>query len=198
MERSPSDDDHPEQEREIEGILQEIFYGRLVPGRECGTCVACCKILLVDETEFQKPANVLCPHNTGTGCGIHATRPDICRTWFCLWRRIAGLPDHLRPDRCGVVFSLHGHEQPRNVFERIYIVAHAIEDSAVFQMPPVKAALDLFAKEGSMAVYTRFNEFKELYYPPFPLVDAIVRPNETPWQSLVPLAFAWRKRYGLD
>ena len=111
-----------------EGSLRQVFFERPAPGRECETCIACCKILAINKPELRKASGVLCPHNTGTGCGIYATRPDICRTWYCLWRRIAALPDHLRPDRCGAVFSVDRHLPPRNIFENLYIVARAIDD----------------------------------------------------------------------
>jgi len=115
-----------------------------------------------------------------------------------LWRRIDALPDYLRPDQCGVVFAIDSHEPPRIVFERTYIVARAIDDPAALQSEPVKAALDMFAEEGSLPVWIGFGGAKSLYYPNFSFADAITRPTETPWQSLVVAALAWRKRYGLD
>jgi len=171
---------------------------RLVDGRDCGECVACCKILEIDKPELKKPADVLCPHCTGSGCGIYAERPLICRTWYCLWRRIDAMPDYLRPDKIGVVFSVDQHSPPRIVFERIYIVARAISDPAVFETAPVRAALNMFAEEGSLPVWISFQGTKSLHYPALPLASAIVSPSQTPWQSHVIEAFAWRRRYGLD
>jgi hypothetical protein len=37
-----------------------------------------------------------------------------------------------------------------------------------------------------------------LYFPANAFADAIMRPDTTPWDSLVIPALAWRKRYGLD
>ena len=56
----------------------------------------------------------------------------------------------------------------------------------------------MFAREGSLPVWISFDANKTLYYPPFNLADAIARPTETPFQSLVIEALAWRKRYTLD
>jgi hypothetical protein len=187
----------PSAERQSKPARQ-VFFEHLVPNRECGDCVACCKVLEINWPELRKPADILCHHNTGTGCGIHLTRPAGCRAWFCLWRRIDEMPEHLRPDRCGVVFSVDRHDPPRNVFERIYIVARAIDDPTALQSEPVKAALEMFTDEGSLPVWTSFQGTKSLYYPAFHLADAIARPETTPWQSLVVAALAWRKRYGLD
>lgn len=108
------------------------------------------------------------------------------------------MPDFVRPDKIGVVFSLDRHDPPRTIFERVYIVARAIDDPAVFQTKPVKAALDMFAEQGSLPVWTSFQGTKSLYYPAFPLASAINDPIATPWQSLVIDALSWRKRYGLD
>src|SRR4249919_857209 len=76
----------------------------LVVGRQCGGCVACCKLFHVPQ--LQKPPNVLCSHCTGRGCGIHEVRPEVCRTYYCLWPRIEAMPDFARPDKLGIVFSI--------------------------------------------------------------------------------------------
>jgi hypothetical protein len=39
------------------------------------------------------------------GCGIHATRPGICRAYRCLWLA-GGLEDGDRPDRLGAVLDV--------------------------------------------------------------------------------------------
>ncbi|MCA9506610.1 MAG: hypothetical protein KC616_26220, partial [Myxococcales bacterium] len=39
------------------------------------------------------------------GCGIHATRPGICRAYRCLWLQ-GGLEEDERPDRTGGVVDL--------------------------------------------------------------------------------------------
>ena len=116
-----------------------------------------------------------------------------------MWRRIGEMPHNLRPDICGVVFSTDQHDPPRNVFERFYIVARAVgDDPSIFVSRPVKAALEMFAEEGSLPVWISFRGNKSLYYPSHDLADAIIRPLETAFQNLVPQALAWRKRYGLD
>jgi hypothetical protein len=170
----------------------------VVPNRECGDCVACCDILEIRSPDLQKPAHVLCPHCVSGGCGIYENRPNVCRDWFCLWRRIEALPDEMRPDKCGVVLSIGQHNPPRTVFEHAYIVARAIDDPSVFQTRTVKDALEMFAEEGSLPVWVGFEGAKRLYFPANAFADAIMRPDTTPWDSLVIPALAWRKRYGLD
>src|ERR1700748_2352421 len=74
----------------------------LVPNRECGTCTACCTVLLIDEPDFQKLPGVTCPHcKVASGCQIHETRYAICRGFFCGWRYLQNLDDSWRPDLCG-------------------------------------------------------------------------------------------------
>jgi Fe-S-cluster containining protein len=174
------------------------IFEHLVPERECGTCVACCKILEINKPELKKPAGTLCPHCTGTECGIYASRPHICRTWFCLWRRIDEMPDYLRPDRTGVVFSLGQDRPPRVAFERLYIVVRAISNRAAFDEPPIKAAIEMFVEQGDLPVWLSFEGTKLMIYPQPDFADAILNPTTTVRQALVPKAVAWRKKYGLD
>lgn len=55
-----------------------------VPGRNCGTCTMCCKLLAVPPLE--KPRGKWCEHCVqGTGCGIYETRPEECRAYYCAW-----------------------------------------------------------------------------------------------------------------
>jgi hypothetical protein len=166
------------------------FLDYLVPGRECGDCTACCKLIKIDWPELRKPAGVLCHHNTGSGCGIHASRPDGCRRWFCLWRRLDAMPEHARPDRARVMFSAEMH------YGQLYIVARAFDDPADFQTGVAKTILDRFVEDGTLPIWTVFGEASTLHYPAFPLADAITRPSATPWQSLVVDALIWRNRHG--
>lgn len=79
----------------------------LVPDRICGQCSACCVTLRIDEPPVQKPADIPCVHLGATGgCSIHATRPSICRTWFCGWRFMRNLGDEWRPDLSKVLIRL--------------------------------------------------------------------------------------------
>jgi hypothetical protein len=168
----------------------------LVPGRACGGCDVCCRIFELDEPAVKKGADVLCPHYDGMGCSIYARRPDPCRAFFCLWRRVAEFSDALRPDRCGVIFRVVHVKEPRIVFEGVAIVAQAIgPDPNCFGREPVKGALEMLADNGSVPVWTSAGGVKSLYYPDLPLRDAILRPSQTPWQSLVPYALAWLSQY---
>lgn len=80
---------------------------RRAVSRSCGTCSHCCSVLRVDE--LGKRAGVDCVHQRrergAGGCGIHATRPPICRAYECLWPQ-GGLEDDERPDSTGGIVDL--------------------------------------------------------------------------------------------
>jgi hypothetical protein len=82
--------------------------------RSCGECRACCVSLgfqaRAGESPFDKPAGEPCPHLMppgAGGCRIYEERPPVCRRFQCGWLQAAHLPEALRPDRCGVLFSLN-------------------------------------------------------------------------------------------
>jgi hypothetical protein len=75
------------------------------PGRSCGTCTLCCKVFEVPA--LQKPAGVWCRHCApGAGCGIHETRPQHCREFFCLWMSDPSLAEEWKPERSKIVLTL--------------------------------------------------------------------------------------------
>ncbi|MCP5059893.1 MAG: YkgJ family cysteine cluster protein [bacterium] len=82
--------------------------GKNVPAsvrRACGSCSLCCTVLRVDE--LHKLGGTPCPQlsTSGGGCGIHPTRPPICRAYRCLWLQ-GGLEEDDRPDRLAAVTDL--------------------------------------------------------------------------------------------
>lgn len=79
----------------------------LVPDRSCGTCTACCVYLQIETGGIEKPAGVPCRHLTAcNGCGIYDDRPQLCRTYHCLWRSVDAMADEWRPDRSGILMQL--------------------------------------------------------------------------------------------
>jgi hypothetical protein len=75
----------------------------MLPSRECGHCAVCCKVLPIRTVELQKTSHVLCVHcRENEGCQIYATRPQVCRDYYCGWRLLPGLPENWRPDLCGI------------------------------------------------------------------------------------------------
>ena len=74
------------------------------PGRECGSCTACCTVLAI--VELPKPPRRACDHLCRSGCGVYEDRPASCREFHCLWLRGAiDESEALRPDQLGVMFD---------------------------------------------------------------------------------------------
>lgn len=58
----------------------------------------CCKIPGIPETD--SPPGRWCRHVLpGRGCGIHPTRPETCRAFFCHWLENPNLGPEWKPDR---------------------------------------------------------------------------------------------------
>jgi hypothetical protein len=92
----------------------------LVPGRDCGTCTACCVFLQIETKGIEKLAGIPCRHLTDCdGCAIYADRPQVCRSYDCLWRSVDALGEEWRPDRSGILMQLddapRGPEDPYSV-----------------------------------------------------------------------------------
>lgn len=70
----------------------------VVPGRACGTCSLCCKVIAV--VSLGKAPGVWCSHCVrNNGCGIYDTRPADCRTFYCHWMVEQGLGPEWKPER---------------------------------------------------------------------------------------------------
>lgn len=83
--------------------------------KECGTCSLCCKLVTV--AELEKPSGTWCTHcSPGKGCGIHAVRPNACRSWNCLWLLSPELGPQWKPDKSRMVLMADG--RTRRVFVR--------------------------------------------------------------------------------
>jgi hypothetical protein len=98
----------PPEISEEQAALIARAEARVVPGRSCGTCSLCCKVIRIDE--FPKPAGVWCTHcRPGKGCGIHATRPAVCRGAYCEWMLSRGLGPEWKPEKAKfVLFRSNG------------------------------------------------------------------------------------------
>jgi hypothetical protein len=81
----------------------------LVPGRACGDCSLCCKLLAIDA--LNKPAGSWCPHCApGRGCGVYADRPSECRTFHCCWLTTPNLGPEWRPTKSKMVLYVEGEK----------------------------------------------------------------------------------------
>jgi hypothetical protein len=75
-----------------------------VPGRECGECTLCCKVMAIEQ--IAKPVSAWCPHcKPGRGCLIYADRPDECRSFNCMWLVNDRLDERWRPSKSKLVLT---------------------------------------------------------------------------------------------
>jgi len=82
------------------------FVTTPAPGRSCGTCTLCCKVF--DVPSLDKPMGQWCRHCVqGRGCGIHETRPDHCRAFFCMWMTEGWIGPEWKPDRSKLVLTMN-------------------------------------------------------------------------------------------
>jgi hypothetical protein len=90
--------DHPLEMTPAQTAELAHIEAMVVPRRACGTCSLCCKVLSI--SELAKPAGQWCTHcRPGKGCGIHATRPFVCRGFYCEWMISKGLGPEWRPEQ---------------------------------------------------------------------------------------------------
>lgn len=81
------------------------MVNRPAAGRDCGACTLCCKVYEVPAVESK--AGTWCRHCLpGRGCGIHETRPQHCRAFFCLWMTQDFLGPEWKPDRARFVLTM--------------------------------------------------------------------------------------------
>jgi len=177
-----------------DSLLKKYFS--LVPDRQCGECMVCCEYMPISTPGLVKPAEVLCHHCVvNQGCSNYETRPNVCRTWHCLWRRDAAMPDELRPDRSGMIFSLIVHEEPHYVFENAHITCIAMKSRANYRQPLVAAAIARYIAEGILPVWLGYGGGKDLIWPNAELADAIANPYTTPHKHLVQQGREWLETY---
>ena len=171
-------------------------YFSLIPDRQCGECMVCCDYMPISTATLKKRAETLCDHCiVNRGCSIYETRPNVCRTWHCLWRRDAGMPDALRPDRSGMIFSLVVYDEPRYVFENAHITCIAMKSRSAYDAPLVAATIARYIDEGTLPVWRSYGGGKTLAFPDAELADAIINPKTTRFPHRVEQGKVWLARY---
>lgn len=171
-------------------------YFSLLTDRECGECMVCCEHLSINAPNLSKPADVLCDNCiVDKGCQIYETRPNVCRTWHCLWRRIPELPLSLRPDKSGVIFSLVVNYESVYLFENTYIVCMALHNINDLKKPEIKTYIDRFIEEDALPVWLSYKGGMRLAHPEPALADAILHPRTTSHQGLIEDGREWKTQY---
>jgi len=103
--------------------------------RPCGECTMCCKLLNIRKCgnggladfPFDKPAGATCKHcHPGHGCRIFGTPefPNLCKSYFCLWKVERDIPEDARPDKVHAIFN---QEEPLPEFPRQRIISVQVD-----------------------------------------------------------------------
>lgn len=123
----------------------------LANGRRCGDCSLCCWLLDADQVPYKAKGEYCTKCRPGAGgCTIHATRPQQCRDYACLWLVNARLPDYWYPLKSHMfmdynlptgeqtpTFRIHVHPDYPNIwredpyFRDILLMAKMARDRAV-------------------------------------------------------------------
>ncbi len=175
--------------------LETMLLGPVLADRACGDCAVCCTTLTVDTPDFKKPAETPCVHLAARGCGIHAVRPEICRTWFCAWRRVAALPDDARPDRSGLLVSINFVSEPRNCFEGVSINIRKLAGSDAIENGMAAKLLDVLCDQ-LVPVWFSDGSKKMLMHPDNDVAGHVLSGTAAPAHLQAEVA-AWRRRYGV-
>lgn len=114
--------------------------------RPCDGCTECCSVFGVEEID--KDPWVPCDHLSHEGCGIYATRPKYCRSFYCLWQNgMGGAED--KPDKLGVIFAPTNGKTEFTKQEEIQ--AYEVEPGA-FSNPRVVHLSKRFVDRGKLVI----------------------------------------------
>jgi hypothetical protein len=116
--------------------------GSLAPGRACGDCSLCCKLIRVDA--FAKASGVWCTHCApgGDRCRIYDARPAECRDFHCAWLASPTLGEEWRPSRSKLVLRVESDG-------RLIAVHVDPSDPTAWRREPYFRTLKQFAVKGA-------------------------------------------------
>jgi hypothetical protein len=181
------------QQRKQQLSFADRLLGPPVAGRECGSCTACCVLPRINEPTLQKAEGEICPNLAGAGCGVYETRPQTCRTYFCVWRRIGALPDDARPDKLGALLHLHRRdENETNPLLKVYIKVQALKSWEEVSKPTLEAVMAVL-RRARLAVWRQDGGEMHLAHPDDLTARAIHGEPLTPQAALE--AEAWIKAH---
>ena len=137
-------------------LESQLFSDHPAPGRECGSCTACCAVLAI--VELAKPARRACDHLCRAGCGIYEARPASCREFHCLWLRGAlDGGEALRPDALGVMFDYF----QRASTGETHLIAHELWPEA-FDSEAAQSLLSELVQRGDVQLSYRDGRWSTL------------------------------------
>lgn len=162
----------------------------LAPSRECGECVECCVLLAIDT--LKKPARTICTHCSGRDCQIYDARPDVCREFFCLWRKLGAMCEAHRPDRLGVLFHVVRGQPTASILRRLYVVGIPLQPFPNYATPEIEAALEVL-RARRVPVWLYFGDLLKCVHPDAMIQEALLSDMSPPDEKIASEIAAWRK-----
>jgi len=107
-------------------------------GRACDGCTQCCTWLSGQAHGVEFGNGVSCSFLKGNGCGIYDTRPNVCRSFQCLWKTDLNLPEWLKPSLVNVILST----KVLGNFKYIEVVYAGTPDIRIFEWFKEQANLE--------------------------------------------------------
>ena len=114
----------------------------------CGDCTACCTLFPIEP--IGKPMNTHCQY-CESECSIYGNKPQMCTDFECAYLQADNVPEGLRPDKCGVIFT----KKTDNMFSGTLIPEVGITDAA-------KGQIQSFNDQGYSVVLLSLKEKKPL------------------------------------
>ena len=170
--------------------IDDIVLGPPLAARACGECVACCVIPEIDAPGLKKPAGEVCPNCTGSQCGIYEMRPQVCRSYFCVWRRVGALSEAARPDKIKVMFDLARPRPAQNLLAKLYIRGVAYSSWDDFLNPEVVAAIEVF-KRAMLPVWLTHAGQMRLAHPSDEIARVVLNGTKPASPSVAAAAQKW-------
>jgi hypothetical protein len=176
----------------VDGSFEDRLFGAPVAGRTCGACTACCFEITIDDPALKKPPRQTCAHCVAEGCSIYDDRPGDCRSWFCAWRRVGELPDHLRPDRCGLLACLVENPGAENPLQRLYLIVQWLDGRPIVKSAAADQWLAAMRRYG-LPVWVGSGDRMSLHFPRQEVALALIRGAVAPGPLALEVA-EWRRR----
>lgn len=127
------------------------------PVRQCGTCSVCCRAPAIEPIAIlprdnidPKPCGETCRHCiSGGGCDRYDNRPNICRSYQCLWV-LGVLPEKHMPEDVGVCWTFQANDGG------LLLMGHAFDLQPVLKDRRNMAVIsDFLQREGMVGVTIR-------------------------------------------
>jgi hypothetical protein len=171
-----------------------VIVGQPREDRPCGGCTVCCSFYAISIPELTKPAGEMCPHCTGSGCGLYPRWPSLCRDYHCLWRTWEELGPALRPADSNVLLHVLFEPTAERYFRRLAFAVNLLGPDTSSSVE-LKEVIDRLVALCRLPVYRFVGYEGVLVYPDRALVSAILDPAGTPFTWLLEEAASWRARY---